>query len=576
MSNTPKGNGERELAYHLHVLLKSEVPDIDAKLQATASIKKHTRESIGPLDASFADLLRVYQETENERLKAELAELVVYQWPTRTEVQLLLHSALTARDLPPTIVQSFLFSLHGRLDKQPSLALDIGIQQFAQKAYALLPGQEIEESEEEQLVPAHVMIFMKSLIVALDAQRRGQEKLDGISLAVAHQLVQQSDTREGRLLRKALRQYFGEEDYNTWLQKLRVLFRRSRQFTDPRLAMNTHDVLTIMSKPREDSRQQVAALNRKALEGLLGEDPKPIFSPQGTRLLAEQIKEKGSLPATLLADLFVEHDRQFVLLHGLTDEMIVRLPNLVADIDARTPLTHLAIHIPPQLQSVFERFLQGEDSMEVVSMLHGTNSGFLKETLENYKDERDRLREAILQVKAVTDLQIVPVGTELSGELGLDEQTTLMKNIVRYHRDARMLVLSHPVFHFAFDSSRAHVTGIEGKRFSYAPKLIEAFGEQKIASVLALDGDEAWMRKDSWSGQDDIASFCRRYNIASSFGVRPAETMLKNIRFEETADQTYEEAWDGLLVFLKRNQDEKPLLESPPAPSSRVPVLSST
>ena len=137
-----------------------------------------------------------------------------------------------------------------------------------------------------------------------------------------------------------------------------------------------------------------------------------------------------------------------------------------------------------------------------------------------------------------------------------------------------VLMLSHPFFGDPFASSRKHIKSADGMRFSYAPKLAEELGQEKIASVMALDDDDSFEETESWTGRSKVGEFCSIHNIVYSFGIRPTQTVLKDKQFKEGSKLTYGKAWDGLLVFLKRDQDERPKQEQPTPPSSKVPVLS--
>ncbi|MBI2636056.1 hypothetical protein HYW84_01905 [Candidatus Peregrinibacteria bacterium] len=569
MSDKPS-NGDKELNYHLHVLLRSQEADADARFQAAETIMRKTMSSIGKLDGAFADFLRAYEQATDGKLKAELAQIMACQWPTRTEVQKLFCSVIETKDASPAVLQAFILSLELRIKKDAKLIFDPGIRQFLQKAHSLLSGKETEEDHD---IEARTVILMKKAIYALDAQMRGQEAVDDSSI-VFDRLAMQSSTRDGKTLRKNLLEYLGVEDYRLWIQKLRSLLKHAQRFTDARLALNAHAVLSIMEKSdRTETARVSAAINRQLIEGVLGVNTKPLLTTQEAHNFAEQIKEHGRPPAELLADFF-EDGASVVLLRSITDEAITRLPNLMADMTGRTEISHLALHIPPQLQHVFERFLDGEDSIEVVSMLCGAGFIFLEDTYKHCKDERTKLRETLQQVRQLPGLQFTLVGTELSGELGLDEQVRYLTRLMREEPQAKVFMLSHPSFDFAFDSSRRHIESVDGMHFSYAPKLAEALGQKNVASVMALDEHDSFQEKESFTGKSDVGEFCSRHNITHSFGIRPAQTVLKKKKFKERSNLTYGEAWDGLVVFLKRDQDKRLRQEAPTPPASRVPVLS--
>ncbi len=570
MSDKPS-NGDKELSYHLHVLLRSEEADPDTRFLAAETIMSNTVGSIGKLDGLFSDFLRAYEQATDDKLKAELAQIAAYQWPTRAEVQLLFCSALELKDVSPAVVKAFIFSLGWRIEKDAKLISDPGLRQFLQKSHVFLTGK---ETEEENDVEIHTVVLMGIFICAFDAQMHGQDAIGDSSLVIIDRLVKQSNTREGKNLRKNLREYLGVEDYKQWVQKLRGMLKNAQQFTDSRLALNTHGVLSIMKKrDRGETARASAAINRQLFEGMFGADTRPLLTTQEAHSFAEQIKEHGRRPAELLADFF-EDGASVVLLESITDEAIIRLPNLMADMTDRTEVSHLALHIPPSLQDVFERFLDGEDSMEVVKMLGGAGSGWLEESYKNNQDKRTTLREALQQVKQLPGLQFTLVGTELSGELGLNEQVRHVTRLLREEPQAKVFMLSHPSFDFAFESSRKHIKSIDGMGFSYAPKLVEALGQQKVASVMALDENDSLEFKESFTGKSEIGEFCSNHNITHSFGIRPEQTVLKDKKFRERSDLTYGEAWDGLLVFLRCDQDERPKQEKPTPPASRVPVLS--
>ncbi|MSR67311.1 hypothetical protein EXS65_00580 [Candidatus Peribacteria bacterium] len=555
MDKQSSGN-DGELAYHAHVLLKSKEADSAARYLAAETILMMTRQTTGRLDLLFADFLTAYQEADDERLKERLVCVIVHQWATRGEVHALLRSMFASQDLSDGMITSSIFSLGNCIGQDVQLIFDPGIKSFIQDSHAFLSRQETEEQHKIEFRAVHLL---QQVISAFHAYQRGRKKT-GLTydFRTIPRLAERSTTPRGAAFRKRFREYLGTEDYQLWLGKLNSLAVHADQFSDPRLALQVHQAIRIMQKSDgAEAEPSSLAMGEFFLNTILsfggaGES----LDADEANILSEEIKQQGIAPGALLQDLFDE-GASIVLLECGSDNALKRLPDFFEDMDDPAAVSHVAIDIPPSKQDAFERFLQGENPPEITSMMA--------------KDEYILLRDVLTKLSHHSDAEFALVGTELSGELQLDELTRHLIHLLKQQPHAKVLRLFIPFLPSAFACSRAHQKSDDGTHFSVAPRLIEEFGDTGVASVITMNQNSRFTY--GVGGFGEVGQFCADHSIIHSFGIRPGQTVLKDKQFEQECAITYGEAWDGVLVFLKQDHDKRSRKSPVAPPSSRVPVL---
>ena len=133
---------------------------------------------------------------------------------------------------------------------------------------------------------------------------------------------------------------------------------------------------------------------------------------------------------------------------------------------------------------------------------------------------------------------------------------------------AKILVLDEANLGFRQATTLIDLTYVEsgGKQLSLARKLADEFGDDCIACVTTLDTND---RFDFHTSNEEVEEFCQKHSIITSFGIRIGKTPLADKPFwRENFQNSYAEAWDGLLVFVINDDDDDRERVDRPEPSS--------
>lgn len=557
MSTSPEEphgkKGNSDLSYHLHRLLDSTESDASSRLRSAKGIQANIREAIASVsDDLLPKFLQLHDQTVDQSLWAEVAEILAFRWATTNEVQLLINAALDSKETPLGTIRRWVETLGSRLGKSPELSQDAGIRMIVANAHLLLARY---NSEQEEDLTIRAMNLLQRWICASYAH---DHEMDINGLGIKGIAVEYPDRHliVDEEAKQYLQMLLDGKRTQQWISKLRSFYERNREKKRGWGRVQSDRARAFLKFLGEEcaddqDEQSGRSFDFFAFLSRALEEKDHTLSPEEEQIFAEYIQKQGLSPAEFLTEILREKSYVF-----LETGQTRRLPSLVAYLEKEAHLTHVALDISPEYEHQFRAFLEGDDPPKQI-----------------FADEEkiEECREWLKRIDQLPGVEWCFVGCSPSvnrrGEIALDQQVHRLATIRKINSSARVLILHCANTCFCWDVTKKGLTDIhEGKHVSIAEALAEAVGKDRVASVKTLDENN---RFDGDDGAEDgeVGEFCSDHGILTSFGVRPEKTPLKDKPFETDYKDLYADGWDGLLVLLSDDRDHEEPVDDAPDPS---------
>lgn len=214
-------------------------------------------------------------------------------------------------------------------------------------------------------------------------------------------------------------------------------------------------------------------------------------------------------------------------------------------------ITHFAIPVHKNNESIIYKFLQGEDhpiTNKLICDLYSTSEKF-----DDFLEAKDVFKSMISSfLSAGGEILFYGGEPELEGELLVENKANKIKEILDLDPSNRVILYSAD-----YEMAKVDIDYVDSEpRVSFVKILSEVIGEDKVVSILSQDEDSWEMLEIELLDLLQILPEDCPEAVLKDFGTMLEGKKIGNLRFSLNSLQKFSEAFDGLIFRRDFGDDD--------------------